>query len=112
VRAGKLFRSADNLAREHTERAIKTLAAVMDDDIAEDRDRISAANALLDRGHGKPVHAVIQVPLSRQLQNQLAGMSDEALEAAMIQAPLPRLTRAMSDIIEADIEPSIDPLLR
>jgi len=42
-----------DLARTYTTEAIKTLAMMMD--VAPlPRDRISAANALLDRGHGRP----------------------------------------------------------
>ena len=105
---GKFFRSADGLAREHTERAIETIANVMNDWTAEDRDRISAANALLDRAHGKPINAVIQVPANRKMQQQLAAMSDEELEAEMMSAPLPRLAQSSEPIIEVDEEP--DPL--
>lgn len=105
---GKLFRSADGLAREHTEAAIATIANVMNDWCAEDRDRIAAANALLDRAHGKPVNAVIQVPMNRQIAQRLAAMSDEELENEMMSAPLPRLAQSAEPIIEVDSEP--DPL--
>lgn len=104
----KFFRSADGLAREHTERAIETIANVMNDFCAEDRDRIAAANALLDRAHGKPVNAVIQVPANRALQQQLAGMSDEELEREMVSTPLPRLAQSSLAIIDVDTDP--DPL--
>ena len=104
----KLFRDASNLAREHTERAIETIANVMDDWSAEDRDRLAAANALLDRAHGKPVNAVIQVPMNRQIAQQLAAMSDEELEDQMMAQPLPRLAQSREPIIEVDAEP--DPL--
>ena len=102
------FRSADGLAREHTEAAIETIANVMNDWCAEDRDRIAAANALLDRAHGKPVNAVIQVPMNRQIAQRLAAMSDEELENEMMAQPLPRLAQSTQSIIEVDAEP--DPL--
>jgi HEAT repeat protein len=104
---GTLYRAADNLAREHTERAIKTIANVMNDWCAEDRDRIAAANALLDRGHGKPVNSIIQVPANRQMQRQLAALSDEEIEAQIMAAPLPRLALQ----VYTDVEPEHDPLL-
>lgn len=91
----RLFRDASSIAREHTERAIETIAHVMDDWTAEDRDRIAAANALLDRAHGKPVNAVIQVPMNRQIAQQLASMSDEELEQEMMAQPLPRLAQSI-----------------
>ena len=104
----KFLRDASALAREHTERAIETIANVMDDWTAEDRDRIAAANALLDRAHGKPVNAVIQVPLNRQIAQQLAGMTDAELEDQMMAQPLPRLAQSREPIIEVDETP--DPL--
>jgi HEAT repeat protein len=43
-----------SLARMHTEEAVKTLAAIMNDPHAPDAARIDAAEALLDLGWGKP----------------------------------------------------------
>ena len=43
-----------SLARAHTERAIQTLAGVMDATDAPHSARVAAASALLDRGWGKP----------------------------------------------------------
>jgi hypothetical protein len=103
---GRIFRSADSLAREHTERAIEVLAEVMDNPVAEDRDRISAADRLLDRGHGKPLTATIALPANRAQAALLAAMSDDDLLQAISSAQLPRLTQATdADIIS-------DPLLR
>jgi HEAT repeat protein len=45
-----------SLARMHTEEAVKTLAAIMNDPHAPDAARIAAAEALLDVGWGKPRH--------------------------------------------------------
>ncbi|MFO1183557.1 MAG: hypothetical protein U1E56_02065 [Bauldia sp.] len=42
------------LARSYTAAALKTLAAVMADDSATASARVTAAIALLDRGHGRP----------------------------------------------------------
>lgn len=47
-----------SLARAHTETAIKTLAAIMTKADAPDAARVSAANALLDRGWGKPTQPI------------------------------------------------------
>lgn len=41
------------LARQHTEEAIRTLAAIMTDKGAKETARVAAAEALLDRGWGK-----------------------------------------------------------
>ena len=45
------------LAQQYTERAVDVLAAVMDDAGAPHAARVTAAVALLDRGHGKPTQA-------------------------------------------------------
>ena len=45
-------------ARQQTNRAIDVLAAIMIDEKASPAARIAAANALLDRGYGKPTFIV------------------------------------------------------
>lgn len=42
------------IAREHTEAAMETLIQIMQDTEAKDTARVAAANAILDRGWGKP----------------------------------------------------------
>ena len=42
------------LARNHTDRAIQVLATIMDDEKAPKNARAAAAQALLDRGWGRP----------------------------------------------------------
>jgi HEAT repeat protein len=107
-------RTADALARDHTERAIDTLAQIMSDEFAEDRDRIRAAESILDRGHGKPLQASISVPTSKAQAARLAAMSDEELLMLIQEAPLPRLSGPKPDVVEADfseVAPADDPLL-
>jgi hypothetical protein len=48
------------LARAHTESALRTLAAIMNKENAPESARVSAAQALLDRGWGKAVQFVEQ----------------------------------------------------
>lgn len=47
-----------SLARAHTATALKTLAGIMEQRDAPPAARVSAAQALLDRGWGKPVQAI------------------------------------------------------
>ena len=70
-----MSKGIDELAREHAPRAIELLADTMESAM-EDRDRIRAAEALLDRGYGKPAQAIIQVPANRRLAAVLAAMSE------------------------------------
>jgi hypothetical protein len=46
------------LARAHTVSALETLASVMLSDEAPSAARVAAANAILDRGYGKPAQSV------------------------------------------------------
>ena len=55
IEARRLFRDVGTAARERTEDAIDTLADIMRDPKAPAAARVSAAQALLDRGYGKPV---------------------------------------------------------
>jgi hypothetical protein len=45
-------------AQEYSETALETLVAIATDRDAPSAARVQASNALLDRGHGKPVQAV------------------------------------------------------
>lgn len=103
-----MSKSADSLARKHTEKAINVLAEVMDDPFAENKERIAAANSLLDRGHGKPLTATIALPSTQAHRAMLAALSDEELMARITSAPLPRLVPAGH--IEAEFS-EVDPLL-
>ncbi len=47
-----------SMARTHTEKALKTLAAIMRQTKAPPAARVAAAQALLDRGWGKPAQVV------------------------------------------------------
>jgi hypothetical protein len=48
------------LASEYTSEALETLADVMKNG-TNDSARVSAANSLLDRAHGKPIQATVEV---------------------------------------------------
>jgi hypothetical protein len=54
----QIFVTVRAAARALTQEAVDTLAAVMRDVSAPPTARITAAVALLDRGHGRPSHAV------------------------------------------------------
>lgn len=47
-----------SLARSHTNSALKVLAGIMNEPDAPHAARVSAANALLDRGWGKPTQTI------------------------------------------------------
>ena len=89
-----MSKGIDELARAHAPRAIELLADTMESAV-EDRDRIRAAEAILDRGYGKPSQAIIQVPASRRQAALLAGMTDEQLVAVIEQKQLPRLLQPL-----------------
>lgn len=89
----KLFRRLDSLARDHTERAVETIAEIMNDPFAENKDRLKAADSILDRGHGKPLAATIALPGNRAQLAALAAMSDEELMREIQGTELPRLIK-------------------
>jgi len=61
-RANKLTKAVKatltELASAYTDDALATLAEIMKDTQSPAAARVSAANSLLDRGHGKPAQAV------------------------------------------------------
>jgi hypothetical protein len=81
------FRHREDGARTLTQEAIDTLATVMRDGRAPPTARISAAVAILDRGHGRPSQAVelnVGYDLARLTDDEL-----ETLELMMERAALP-----------------------
>jgi hypothetical protein len=54
----KVIAHIRDAARDYTVEALETLAAIMRDKRAPAAARVSAANALLDRGYGKPLQTV------------------------------------------------------
>jgi hypothetical protein len=98
-----ILRSVDSLAREYTEEAIDTTLEVMRDQGVDPGTRLKAAQTILDRGHGKPLNAVIALPVNRQHAAALAAMTDEELETIIQSTPLPRLQPARAPVVEAPV---------
>src|ERR1044072_833408 len=71
----KVLGDVQELARQKSPEAITTLANIMHDEKAPPAARVAAANALLDRGYGKPTQ-----PISQTLTKiDPSTMSDEEL---------------------------------
>lgn len=102
------MRTIDALARGHTEKAVETIAEVMNDPFAENKDRLKAADLILDRGHGKPAQAIIAIPGNRQIAALLATKTDQELMDILNQHQLPRLAPIDATFTEAAAP---DPLL-
>lgn len=75
----KVIARLRDLARAYTEEAILTLAECLKD--PDGRIRVAAANALLDRGWGKPVQPTEEQPETEKLSE----MSDEELRKLVIE---------------------------
>src|SRR6187401_1428768 len=76
----KVLGDVQELARQKSPEAITTLANIMHDDKAPPAARVAAANALLDRGYGKPTQ-----PISQTLAKvDPSSISDEELAAIAI----------------------------
>ena len=56
----KVLGDVQELARQQSPEAINTLAVIMGDEKAPAAARVAAANALLDRGYGKPTQPISQ----------------------------------------------------
>ena len=70
-------RELREVAQEHTPAAIKTLAEICENGESEAA-RVAAANALLDRGHGKPTNPVVADVTKRTAQPKYELISDTA----------------------------------
>lgn len=76
----KGYADVEKLAREHSEIAIKTLAAICANTKAAPASRVSAATALLDRGFGRPMQ---RMEANINVLEQLSSDSLERLVAAL-----------------------------
>lgn len=78
----KIAANVMELAREHTEASILTLAAIRDKASAPESSRVAAAVALLDRGWGRPFQALAVtgngINVSFVLQNGPSGQIIDA----------------------------------
>jgi hypothetical protein len=91
IEVRRIILGAREAAREMTLDAIDTLAAIMKDPKAPAAARISAAVALLDRGHGRPfqaVHVKDEVDLGLLSDEELYTL-DAILSRASVPAPDP-----------------------
>jgi hypothetical protein len=83
----KALHDVQELARQHTEAAINALAKIMNDDEAPHSARISAAEALLSRGWGRPIQPTVQAPggtkTFEQWLDELNGPAREAIDEAL-----------------------------
>ena len=67
-----------SLARSHTETALKCLAGIMNQEEAPAAARVSAAQALLDRGWGKAMQTVAHAEVRLEdIIDQIDGTSPE-----------------------------------
>ena len=73
----KILEEVQAAAQAHTTDAIKTLAGIMKDKKAPHAARVAAANAILDRGHGKPPQT-LRATVARKSMDE---MTDEELTA-------------------------------
>ncbi|CAN1566707.1 hypothetical protein MCEREM21A_02960 [Sphingomonadaceae bacterium] len=78
-----------DIAREHTEEAIETLAAIMRDEVAPAAARISACTELLNRGHGRPVDQRAMLMISAQLS------SDRSVKEMSTQEIIQKLSESL-----------------
>jgi hypothetical protein len=92
------IRSIQDLAAVYAPRAIEVLADIMDSDMVEPKDRISAAEKLLNRGHGMPTQAVIVAPAVAAQRSLAAAKTDDELLAIVEAKQLPRMGAAQSMI--------------
>lgn len=85
-----------SLARSHTETAIRTLAGIMREKDAPAAARVSAANALLDRGWGKPDQTstvnVNRINARELSDDELAAIALDRGEGAADQTSDPAVT--------------------
>ncbi|MGP1614730.1 MAG: hypothetical protein ACTS5Y_06695 [Pollutimonas bauzanensis] len=78
-----------DIARQHTDTAINTLVAIMNDAAATSSARVGAATALLDRGWGRPAQTIEATitPGVNAMDSALDDMASELLAKMRKDAP-------------------------
>ena len=84
------------LARQRTEKAVETLATIMEDAKAPAAARVTAAQALLDRGWGRAPQTLNVGSPSEDIKN----LTDEELDAQIAEVEA-RLPPAQRDLLRA-----------
>ena len=82
------IRGVIELARSHSPAAIATLAKIMRNERAPPAARVGAANAILDRAHGRPPQAIAHGIATYDLR-KLSDQQLDLLEELMIVASTP-----------------------
>ena len=86
----KALHDVQELARQHTEAAINTQAEIMHDQKAPHSARLSAAEALLSRGWGRPMQPMVEPPggvkTFEDWLDELQGPAREAIDEALTRA--------------------------
>ena len=77
----KILGDVQELARQKSPEAIDTLSNIMRDEKAPPAARVAAANALLDRGYGKPTQTISQT----LAKVDPSSLSDQELAAIVAQ---------------------------
>jgi hypothetical protein len=94
-----------DIAREHTEEAIKTLAAIMRDESAPAAARISACTELLNRAHGRPVDQRAMLMIGAQLgtHRSVKDMSTQEIIEQLVEH-LPSISDRVSEAAFSDLD--------
>jgi hypothetical protein len=98
------------LARENIDEAIAVAREIMLDPLTKDADRMRAVEFFADRGYGKAAQAVIAVPMTKRLAQQLYGLSDADLLEIIDEGHEPKRI-SHEGAIDAEVVQATDPLL-
>lgn len=98
-------RDIQETAREYTEQALRVLADVMNNDQEAGPARIQAAQALLDRGHGKPTITQVNANLNADVKPSEIDATDLDKRIANALNRIEKLAGREIKTIEAEVLP-------
>jgi hypothetical protein len=99
IEARRLVTDVKAAARELTQSAIDTLARIMKNPKAPAAVRLSAAQALLDRGHGRPSQAV-DVVVETYDYSRLTNDQLDELERLMMMIEVPSEGQSLAMLVD------------
>lgn len=99
----KEARDINEIAREYSEAAMRTLVEIMNNENEVGNVRITAANTILERGYGKPVTPTMNVNVNADAKPEQLNVADLDTEVARTLREVRKLTGGTAKTIEGEV---------
>lgn len=99
-------RDIQDLARDHTEAAMRVITEIMNNDAEVGAVRLKAAETIMDRAHGKPTITTLNANMNADLKLSEINADDLDKRAALALKRIEKLTGGEAKTFESEERPS------